>query len=188
MACLLTGGFTIDCGRVVGGLKSLFISEDVAIDFEISPDGFTAATDNIITVLKSAGTVDFFEFALKRELSSVTIAQQHDSANGTTMVEQNLSAVFQFQNAQDYANLASIAYGARTVIAQTANDVLYVLGVGNGLEVTTFTTETGAAYGDFVGGRLEMTGRERLTYFGTPAPTYPVDSIITGMTGAALAT
>lgn len=192
MACTLAGGFTIDCGRQVGGLRSLFISKEVARDYEISTLGFTAANDNIITILNDGSdstfaTTDFYEFALKRELSSLTITQQHDANNGTTMVEQSLSATFQYQNAADHLDLANIAYGARTVIVQTSNDILYVLGVGNGLEVTSLTTETGAAYGDFSGSRLEMTGRERLTYFGTPAPTYPAVSIITGMTGASLA-
>ena len=188
MSCQLSGGFSIDCGRVVGGLRSIFISQDVAVDYEISTGGFAAATDNIITVLDSSATINFYEFALKRELSSLTITQQHDSANGTTMVEQSLTAVFQYQNAADHINLANIAYGPRTVIVQTSNDILYVLGVGNGLETTTLTTETGAGYGDFSGSRLEMQGRERLTYFGTPAPTYPAASIITGMTGATLVT
>jgi hypothetical protein len=186
MSCSLTGGFTIDCGRLVGGLRSVFISQEVAKDYEISTGGFLAATNNIITILDSSATINFYKFELKRELSSLTITQNHDSANGTTMVEQALSMTFQYENAVDHENLANVAYGPRTVFVLTSNDVLYGLGISNGMETSTMTTETGTSYGDFSGSRLEMTGRERLTYFGTVAPTYPAVEAITGMTGAAV--
>ena len=186
MACNLSAGFTIDCGRVVGGLKSVFISQAAALDL-VSVDAFSITSDLVDTITATC----FYEFELKRELSSLTVTQNHDAASGTTMVEQSLSCVFLGQSATEYANLADIAYGHRTVIVQTDNNVLYLLGAENGMEVTSFTNETGTAYGDFVGYRLEMTGREKINYFATPLAGWPTSgdaSIITGTTGATICT
>jgi hypothetical protein len=186
MACNLSTGFTIDCGRVVGGLKSVFISQAAAID-QVSGADFAVAADLVTTITAQC----FYEFQLKRELSSLTVTQNHDAASGTTMVEQSLSCVFLGQSATEYADLADIAYGHRLVIVQTDNNVLYLLGAENGMEVTSFTNETGTSYGDFVGYRLEMTGREKINYFATPLADWPVAggaSIITGTTGASICT
>jgi hypothetical protein len=186
MACELSGGFSIDCGRVVGGLKSVFISKAKAIDLP-SLFAFTVTADLVTEITATC----FYEFELKRELSSLTVTQNHDAASGTTMVEQSLTCVFLGQDAVEYASLADVAYGHRTVIVQTDNNVLYLLGAENGMEVTTFTNETGTAYGDFAGYRLEMTGREKINYFASPLAGYPATgdaSIITGTTGATICT
>jgi len=165
MACSLTAGYSISCGQVTGGIRSLLISETDAVDI---PAGTAfAEADSLITTIDAQ---TFYEFELKRELSSFTNTITREAANGTVYNAQQLSAVFLLpaDTPETIADvMLSVANGRRNVWVLDNNQNLYLAGARDGLEVTTIALETGTSYGDMVGYRMEMTGSEKTLYYGT---------------------
>ena len=156
----------------------LYISKNDAVD--IPAGAAFAEASSLVTAMDAT---DFYEFELKRELSSFTNTITRESANGTTYNAQQISAVFlgsSDRNETIQDTMLAVANGRRNVIILDNNQNLYIAGARDGLEVTSIAYETGTALGDMQGFRMEMTGSEKTLYYGTFGSDADPTSGITG--------
>ena len=169
MACTLTKGLAVDCKDQIGGLKAIFFASTY------SPEVRSAATFNGTDVLQmdtagftgwsaygtpTASTVTVFKYALRPNLSSMTVNINSDPATGTTWFEQTLSLTLQKLTVAQTNELKLVSYNRSQVFVQDVNDNLFLLGMDNGCDVSGGTAVTGAAKSDMTGYTLELRAEE----------------------------
>ena len=170
MACTLTKGLTVGCKDSIGGLKAIFFASTY------SPEVRSAATFNGTDVLQmdtagftgwsaygtpTSSTVTVFKYALRPNLSSMTVNINSDPATGTTWFEQTLSLTLQKLSVAQSNEIKLISYNRVQVFVQDVNDNVFLLGMDNGMDVSGGTAITGAAKGDMSGYTLDLRAEEK---------------------------
>lgn len=179
MSCALTAGYSIPCGQLVGGIKAAYMSEDQAVDIPALA-GF-AASSSSITAVTSGTAVEFWEFELKKELSTFTNTTTREPANGTVFESQSATLVFHGDATRNYETFHKLATGRRNVWILDNQNQLFLLGATQGMDVTSVAFEPGTSYGDMVGYRMELTGSEPALYFGAAGTAADPFNGITGV-------
>ena len=156
MACSISAGRTIDCKDTVGGIKAVYISTSVGVDYPNS-SGFTA-TGDLISDLGDAMTV--FKYELVREKSSFTITLNSDYSTGTYSFDQALSLSFQKFDSDDIAEILALAKGLPAIWAEDNNGNNFLLGAGYGMALSGGNIVSGAGFADENGFTLEFAGKE----------------------------
>jgi hypothetical protein len=148
------------CKDAVGGLKAIYF--------------MNYADVTGITYLTTAGNEDVIEAvtgspsAYKYELKGANNFEQNLTSsreNGTTFVEQTLTAVIKKQDIATHKQIKLLSFGRPRVIVEDYNSNFWLMGVDNGAEVTTAAISTGTAMGDLSGITLTLTATEKI-----PAP------------------
>ncbi len=158
MSCDLTAGRAELCKDQVGGLKAMYLINyaditSVALDSDEQIDTITGAT-----------TINAFKYELKGQNNlEQTVTTSRD--NGTTAVEQTLTAVLKSQNTTTHKELKMLSYGRPRVIVEDYNGNYFFMGEEHGCELTTMAISTGTAMADLSGYTLTLSAMER-----TPAP------------------
>lgn len=159
MSCALTAGYTLACKDSVGGLKKIYLDNfaDVSYGAETNGDISTA-------------TGGFFEYELPMNTAQFTETVTSSIENGTTFYQTELTIVLPKLTAALRNELKLLAQGKLALIAVDRNGTNWILGLENGVYLTTGTSATGTAMGDLNGMTLTFTSMEKspiVTYSGT---------------------
>ena len=170
MGCDISLGRTEPCKDSVGGIKNLYF-----INFEdVSAVNFldTAGNEDVVDNLTAATGVTPLN-AYKYELKGANNLEQTITSsreNGTTFVEQTLTAVLKKQNISTHKQVKLLSYGRPRVVVEDYNGNFFLMGVDNGADVTTAAITTGTAMGDLNGYTITMVAAEKI-----PAPFIDAD-------------
>jgi len=176
MSCKLTRGNPIQCKDQIGGLKMIYILDTYCSNIEseaeiadlIMTDADFATWD--IYGNTTTDKVAMFVYALRPNVSSMTVNFNGDPATGTTFFTQTCSITLQqlapkISGSAEYnfANQIKLAmYNRSQVFVRDMQDNIWMLGMVNGVDVTGGTMVTGAAKGDLTGYTIEFTAEEKL--------------------------
>jgi hypothetical protein len=160
MACELTKGRSLDCKSQAGGISAVYFAqlEDVTI----------TESSGSITDLEFPGGATLYKYVLPRGTGSMTETITGSSENGTFFYEPSVNIMLHGLTAADQNEIKLLAQNRLVVFVQLnqrvatgGNDVIVCLGRENGLELTTGTGASGAAFGDMNGYNLTFSGLER---------------------------
>ena len=152
MSCLTTSGFNIQCREAIGGIKAIYLGA-----YDTFANSATI-TDNEVTALET-GSV--YEFLLPKHTGSFTEEAAISVENGTVYYTQTVVAMFHGMTAERAFELQNIAKGRNVLWVLDNNDNLWMLGYKDGVQITAFTSATGAAKGDMSGFTVTFTGEEK---------------------------
>lgn len=154
MACDITSGRGKGCFDALGGIKTIYITNDDlgAITYDITD------TD-VITAF--AGTPEFFQFDLKgnnNTFDAGTITK--DISNGTSFFAQALNVFLPKLDKETHKEVKLLVWASPTVVVEDYNGNQMVMGLENQADVTGGTILTGGARGDAAGYTLTMSAEE----------------------------
>tara|TARA_X000001388_G_C2221671_1_gene119485 strand:+ start:471 stop:1052 length:582 start_codon:yes stop_codon:yes gene_type:complete len=163
MACELTKGRSLDCKSQAGGISAVyFVQKDDVI--------LTNPESGNITDIEFAGgaSTTLYKYVLPRGTGSFTETITGSSENGTFFYEPSVTIMLHGLSAADQNEIKLLAQNRLVVFVQLnqrlstgGHDVILCLGSENGLELTTGTAASGAAFGDMNGYNLTLSGMER---------------------------
>ena len=162
MACELTKGRSLDCKSSTGGVKAVYFAqlEDVTLT-----ESSGAITD---LEFNSGAPTTLFKYNLPRGTGNYTETITGSAENGTVFYEPSVTIMLHGVSAADQNEIRLLAQNRLVVFVQlnatlssNGHDVILCLGRENGLELTTGTGASGAAFGDMSGYTLTFAGAER---------------------------
>jgi hypothetical protein len=162
MACELTKGRSLDCKTATGGIKFIYLAqlEDVAL---------TQSSGQLTDLeFQSGAPTTLFRYSLPRGTGSFTENITGSVENGTVFYEPSVNVMLHNFSAADANEIKLLAQNRLVVFVQlnaknaNGNDVIICCGAENGMELTTGTAASGAAFGDMVGFNLTFSGAETL--------------------------
>lgn len=158
MACDLTAGRIEPCKDAVGGLKAMYlINYDEVADYTYD----VTDTDMIATFVASALTINAYKYELKgANVLDQTVTSSRD--NGTTFVEQSLTAVLKKQDVATHKEIKLLSYGRPRIVVEDYNGNYFLMGLEHGVELTTAAISSGTAMGDLNGYTLTLVGMEKI--------------------------
>ena len=148
MACVLTTAFALDCKDSVGGIKAVYLVESSA------KGTITKSTSGTVTAWTLSGGKNFFKYELRKATSQFTTTVQANQANGTTFYETDLTIQLNKLEVYKRNEIKLLAQNTLLIIALDRNGTYWLLGEGNGCDLTTGAGATGTAMGDFNGWNL----------------------------------
>lgn len=158
--CDITAGRIEPCKDAVGGIKNLYICnfEDI-----VEPYAYSAATgeEDVIAGFGSAASIIGYKYELKGGNNleqTVTSSRQ----NGTTFVEQTLTAVLKKQNISTHKQIKLLSFGRPRIVVEDYNNNFFLMGLENGADMTTTAITTGTAMGDLNGYTVTMVAMEKI--------------------------
>jgi len=162
MACELTKGRSLDCKSQAGGISAVYFAQ---VDDLV----LTESSGSITDIEFAAGATDtLYKYELPRGTGSMTETITGSSENGTFFYEPSVTIMLHGLTAADQNEIKLLAQNRLVVFVQLnqrlstgGNDVIVCLGRENGLELTTGTSASGAAFGDMNGYSLTFSGMER---------------------------
>jgi hypothetical protein len=152
MSCLTTAGLQILCKEAIGGIKALYLGDYATFA------NSAQITGNEVTALET-GSV--YEFQLPKHTGSFTEEAAISIENGTVYYTQTIVAMFHGMTSARAFELQNIAKGRNILWVLDNNNNLWMCGNKDGVEVTAFTTASGAAKGDMSGYTVTFTGEEK---------------------------
>lgn len=154
MSCALSQGYTLDCKDSLGGIKAAWF---------IAHSNVTAVTEAsgvVSAITKSAGKV-FYKYQLVRNTSSVTENITSSVENGTVFYAQELSIILNKMQANTRNEILLLAKNNLMAVVEDANGKYWLLGEGNGLDLSGGNSGSGTAQGDRNGYTLTFSGGEK---------------------------
>jgi hypothetical protein len=156
MACDIANGRAEVCKDAVGGIDAIYF-----INYGIESGDITYDVTNTDVIDAVTGVASIYKYELKgNNTMSQVITPSRE--NGTTVVEQTITAELKKQDITTHKNVKLMAYGRPHVIVKTRNNQYYLCGLNWGMELTTASVENGVALGDFTGYKLTLVGQEKL--------------------------
>jgi hypothetical protein len=150
--CLINEGYGFGCKDNAPGVKRAYIGN------------FTASTvynydsDGIITGGTSAPT--FYEFLQRNETGEFFEEGVHSVENGTNSWNQTVNLVLHKNNAKMRSLLYTLAIGTLQVIVLDNNGKYWMVGEGNGADLTASNLNRGKVAGDLNGSTLTLLAKE----------------------------
>ena len=157
MSCDISQGRTEPCKDVVGGIKNIYFANYGSID-SFTMDGVDT---DVIDGFNSTGSIVGYKYELKGG-NSLEQNLQSSRENGTTFVEQTLTAVLKKQDVATHKQVKLIAMGRPRVVVEDYNGNFFMMGLEHGAELTTAAITTGVAMGDLVGYTLTIVAYEKI--------------------------
>ena len=176
MACELTKGRLEPCKDAVGGIQALvFLNYQ---EYQI-----TEAAGVITEIFEDDGVTEptGVRYVVRDNTSNVTQNINSSRDNGTTFIEQVVSATLKKMTAADNEELMLMIYGRPLVIVEDSNKKYWLVGMEWGADVTAGTAVTGAAMGDLNGYTLTLTAMERKFAPEMDATAYDSITIVEGV-------
>lgn len=156
MSCALTSGYALNCRNNVAGISEIRLASFVA-----SATFATNASSQITGAVTGYASNSFYLFELPKGVGQFTETVVQSVENQSNFYQQELTLVVN-RLSQDVRNeLQKVCNQRLVAIVTDRNGVYWVLGSGNGLEVTAGTAQTGAAFADRNGYELTLTGLEQ---------------------------
>jgi hypothetical protein len=162
MACALTQSFPLGCRDSVGGIKTLYITEQANLA------SITTSGSTVTAITLNSGKV-FWTYSLRKATSEFTEAITTSEANGSVYYKDDIKAVLYKLDANKQAELANLAQNLLLVIVLDNNGSYWLTGLVNGAQLQTSQAKTGKAFGDLNGYDLSLEAEE-------PQPAYNVPS------------
>jgi hypothetical protein len=157
MSCDISAGRTEPCKTAVGGLKNLYFCNYEQID------GYTfdATNTDVVDGFGTQGTIVGYKYELK---GANNLEQTLNSSreNGTTFVEQTLTAVLKKQDIATHKQIKLLSHGRPRVVVEDYNGNFFLMGLEHGADVTTVAITTGTAMGDLSGYTITMVANEKI--------------------------
>jgi len=163
MACELTKGRSLDCKHSTGGIKAVYLVQlaDVILT------NFEAGVISDLEFVSGAAT-KLFKYTLPRGTGSYTETITGSAENGTFFYEPTVNMMLHGVTSADQNEIKLLAQNRLVVfvelnarLATGGHNVLLCMGGENGMELTTGTSASGAAFGDMSGYNLTFAGMER---------------------------
>ena len=163
MACELTKGRSLGCKSTTGGIKAVYFAqlEDLVL---------TNPEAGSITDIEFAGgaTTALRKYVLPRGTGSFTETITGSPENGSVFYEPSVSIMLHNLSSSDQNEIKLLAQNRLVIfvelnqrVATGGHSVILCLGGENGMELTTGTAASGAAFGDMNGYTLTFAGMER---------------------------
>lgn len=159
MACSLTTGRGIGCKSNVGGIQNVYFGDPA--EFTASSVTYDNTTGEIENTGMATGNASIFKFALKGANSFTTTITGSDE-NGTVFTEQSLAITLQTMDHATLKEIKLLAHSRPKIFVEDRNGNLLMLGIENGMTLTTGTIVSGDAMGDLSGYTLEFSGQEKI--------------------------
>ncbi len=166
MACTaLTKGRGLDCNRISGGVKKIFFSvydPDVSYTYD--------ATNKLeIDAIDWDGST-IYEYVMPLGVASVTDTITGSRENGTIFYTPTVNIILNRLTKEDQNEIKLLGKTKVRIFAQlnqqlaNGHDVFIALGMANGMELSTGTIDSGAAWGDRNGYTLTFEGMEAIPF------------------------
>jgi hypothetical protein len=156
MSCFISDGYTLDCRNAsIGGIKELWILGDSGHTIS----GYTTSGTDEITSFSGAGT--WYNFELVKQSSSFTEeVQVNDVAQSVTFAPSIVVSLPKLDQSLRNLFFDLVKQNELQVIVKDNNERYWMVGLANGLLVSSGSMATGQAYNDLNGITLTMTGGE----------------------------
>ncbi len=155
MSCtLLTGGVTIACSPNIGGIKKAYITDFVNVE-----DGFTESNGVVSAVSIDSGE-NYYEFEFNKNTSFYTESEANSIENGTNFKTQVVTLVIPRREVAKRNVIRLLAQKRLSIIVKDQNGLNWVLGMTNGMDLTTNEGGSGTSKADLNGYTLTFTGEE----------------------------
>jgi len=157
--CALSQGFELDCKDAVGGLKEVFF---VSLADMIAAD---ITYDNTTDEIEALPTITVYRYELDKNLSNFTETLTYEEG-GSIHFTQELVLQIKNQTAEKRIELFQKIGRNRVVAFVRANSApqtpgrIIVLGLQNGLDITSGENVSGTTLGDMSGYNITFTGDE----------------------------
>ena len=166
MACTaLTKGRGLDCNRISGGVKKIFFSvydPDVSYTYD--------ATNKLeIDAIDWDGST-IYEYVMPLGVASVTDTITGSRENGTIFYTPTVNIILNRLTKEDQNEIKLLGKTKVRIFSQlnqqlaNGHDVFIALGMANGMELSTGTIDSGAAWGDRNGYTLTFEGMEAIPF------------------------
>jgi hypothetical protein len=155
MPCLLTSGFTSDCLEGAGGVKEVFFQNWEDFSAGITFDGTTGEVD----ALPEATLYRYVPLKNSASWSDAAVPSQE---NGTLFFTQTITLRLSGLSMAKRNEILNLSKAKVIAFVRTMQDQIWIIGRQTGLYLSTGTSGTGAARGDFNGYELTMTADEPL--------------------------
>jgi len=152
MSCILGNGLPLGCKDSLGGIKEAYIAS-----FS-SATTYTYDAEDIIDTVVGGG--NFFTFAQRNEQGEFTQTGNHSVENGSNFWSQMVNLIFTKNDAVNRNTLKVLAQSTLLIIVKDQNGLYWVIGEGNGADLTASTIGAGKAYGDLNGSTVSFEGKE----------------------------
>jgi hypothetical protein len=172
MSCALTAGYTLGCRDSVGGIKEVRFIEFANVTGIAITSGF------VVSGITTSGSTKFWKYDLTKQTSQFTETITPSMENGTIFYQQDLQIVLNKMTAALRNELRLLGRNRLIAIVTDRNGNNWLLGSGNGLDLSAGTGQSGTAFGDRNGFDVTFTGMEE-------QPMYTVQAnIIAALTNA----
>lgn len=152
MACSPTKGRLLPCKDAVGGIKGLYF-----IDYGTPVVTYDVTQTNVIDDL---GAVTAYEYDIKSASNLIqTMTSSND--NGTTFVNQVITAILQKLTWSDNAEILLLGYGHPHVVIHMKDGTSVAVGIEFGASLETGISDSGTQMGDTVAYTLTISADER---------------------------
>jgi hypothetical protein len=158
MACNLTRGFELSCLEGIGGVKEIFIAPYAAFDSGIEYGG----ADGSIDVLPGTALapITIYRYVPFRNSGSYIETVQKNLETGTLFFSQEVSWTFG-KLEQDLRNeFLNIAKARMVVFVRTNDNQIFMVGIGEGAQLTAGSVQSGAQKSDLMGYQVTVTAEE----------------------------
>ena len=153
MPCALTQGYNLDCRDSIGGVKEVYFMELGNLS------SYTEASGVVTAITKASGK-KFYKYNLVKQTAMFEDTLTVSEENGTVYSEQKLSIVLNKMQANTRNELLLLAQNLLVCVVADRNGKYFILGVTNGLVITTAKGETGTKMADRNGYTIEFAGAE----------------------------
>ena len=155
MACALTQGRGVQCNDSIGGLDFIEFAE---ID-TLGAVTYDVTDTDVITAF--SGTPTWYKYELNSSANNYVENIISDADAGTTYYEQVLTLSLKRLDAQTTKEIKLMAYGYNHVKITTRNGDVFIMGLEKGAKITSGSSSTGSALGDFQGYNLTLSANEK---------------------------
>ncbi len=163
MACEITKGRSLDCKSSTGGIKAVYFAqlEDLTL---VNIESGTISDLEFV----GGASATLYKYVLPRGTGGFTETITGSPENGSLFYEPSVSIMLHNLSAADQNEIKLLAQNRLVVfvelnqrVATGGHNVILCLGGENGMELTTGTAASGAAFGDMNGYSLTFAGMER---------------------------
>lgn len=156
MACNIGRGRLEPCKNTLGGLKNAFFA-----NFEEADGAFTLTGKQVTAI--GVGLTTVYKWDLLADGNTLDETTVASTAAGTRVNTQVLTLALKKQDADTAEQIDAIAAGRPVVIVQDRNDNYKVLGITEGMNLTSGGAVSGGAKADFNGYNLTLEAMEGAT-------------------------
>lgn len=152
--CLLSQGYSyVGCKTGAGGIRRVLITE-----FE-NVTAYTIAANVITGITKPVGKV-FREYLLDKEMGSFSDNGTHTLASGTNSYAPTIDFTIKSLTTSVKNEIKLLSQNTLLMICESRDGTYWLFGKVNGMDLLTWSAESGKALTDFRGQNLHFEGKE----------------------------
>jgi hypothetical protein len=168
MACVLASSYSfLGCKGGAGGIKAVYITEFGNL---VTQPTVTASTYTITAMTLSTGK-KFWTYDLGKEMGFFTNPGTYTPTSGTISYEPEINFTIKTLADSVTYELHNVAQNTLLMIVRDVNDNYWLFGLARGMDMVTWTSQTGTAITDLAGYICSFKGKEI-------APIYKVTSTL----------